>query len=152
MNKALNNFWLNVALYILLVANIALVVLTPAVTTGSRPGFGWHLHAVLGILMTVGCLMHIGMHWQWFQAVLTGKAKGRIKLVMISMVTVMMVLASLSGHEVMTATSAGGSHRFTGSLALIGLFIHSVKRIRWMALTARRFVSGGQEGTVIQSA
>jgi len=144
MNKSLRNFWLDICLYLLLGANIALVSLTPPATAGVHPGFDWHLHAMLGVCLTVGCLVHMVWHWRWFVAVLTGKAKGRIKLGMIVMVTVMMILASFTGHEAMTSASASGFHSFTGSMALIGLFIHSVKRIHWMALTAKRFITGPQ--------
>jgi hypothetical protein len=152
MNKTLRNFWLDIALYLLLGANIALVNLTPQTIVGAHPGPGWHVHAILGIGMTVGCLVHIVWHWQWIKAVLTGKAKGKIKLGMISMVTIMMVLAGLSGHEVMTSTAPGGFHSFTGSMALIGLFIHGVKHIRWMAMTSKRLITHGDQKNVIQLA
>jgi hypothetical protein len=152
MNKTLRNFWLNIILYLLVGANIALVTLSPEVLEGSHPGTGWHLHALLGILMTVGCLVHIVWHWRWFQAVLTGKARGRVRLVMISMITVMLLLAGLSGHEAMTSASASGFHSFTGSMGLIGLFIHGVKRIRWMAMTAKRLITDSGTKNVIQSA
>jgi hypothetical protein len=151
MSKALRNFLLNIILYLLVGANIALVTLSPELTEGAHPGPGWHLHAILGILMTVGCLVHIVWHWRWFQAVLTGKARGKVRLVMISMITVMLLLASFSGHEAMTSVSSSGFHSFTGSLALIGLSIHGVKRIRWMALTARRLAAGNGTKNAIQS-
>ena len=152
MNKTLRNFWLDVALYLLLVVNIALVNLTPPRIAGMHPGLGWHIHAVLGIATTAGCLVHIAWHWQWFRAVLTGKAKGRIKLGMISMVTVMMILAVLSGHEAMTSPATNSFHSFAGSMALIGLFIHSVKHIRWVALTSNRLITQDRQKNVIRSA
>lgn len=152
MNKMLRNFWLDLALYLLLGVNIALVNLTPQPTTNLHPGLGWHVHAVLGIAMTVGCLVHVLWHRGWFYAVLTGKAKGKIKLGMIIMVTVMMVLASLSGHRAMISHVTSSVHSFTGSMALIGLFIHGVKRIRWMALTSNRLSSHDRQKRVIQSA
>lgn len=152
MNKALRNFLLNIILYLLVVANIALVTLSPETTEGSHPGPGWHLHAILGILMTVGCLLHTVWHWRWFQAVLMGKAKGKVRLVMISMITAMLLLAGLSGHGAMTSTSGSAVHSFTGSLALIGLFVHGIKRIRWMAMTAKRLATGNGTKNVIQSA
>ncbi|MGZ9221992.1 MAG: hypothetical protein ACXW4Q_07770 [Anaerolineales bacterium] len=151
MNKTLRNFWLDIILYLLLGVNIALVNLTPPAAEGVHPALGWHIHAMLGILLTLGCLIHIAWHWQWFQAVLTGKAKGKIKLGMITMVTVMMLLASLSGHDAMTSTAASSFHSFTGSLALVGLFIHGVKHIRWMALTSKRLIAHGGQKNVIQS-
>lgn len=146
MNKTLRNFWLNIALYLLLGVNIALVNLTPQASAAAHPGIGWHIHALLGLLLTVGSLIHIIWHWPWIHAVLTGKAKGRIKLGMTTIVAVMMLLASLSGHEAMI--SASGFHSFTGSMALIGLFIHGVKHIRWMAMVAKRFITGGQKSAV----
>jgi hypothetical protein len=152
MNNILRNFGLDVALYLLLGVNIALVNLSAQTTPGLQPGLGWHIHALLGILMTLGCLTHIVWHRRWFHAVLTGKARGKIKLGMISMVTVMMLLASFSGHEAMTSTSAVGFHSFTGSMALIGLFIHGVKHIRWMVMTSKRLITHGRHKNVVQSA
>ena len=152
MNKTLRNFWLDVILYVLLGANIALVNLTPQNIPGIHPGFSWHIHALLGILMAVGCLVHIVWHWQWCRAVLTGKAKGKIKLGMISMVTILMVLASLSGPDLLTFASPSNFHSFTGSMALIGLFIHGVKHVRWMAMMSRRLISHSEQKNVIQSA
>lgn len=152
MNKILRNFWLDVALYLLLGLNIALVSLTPQTSAGMHPGFGWHIHAVLGTAMTVACLVHIVWHWRWIYAVLAGKAKGRFKLGMIGAVTVMMVLASFSGHEAMTSVTASNFHSFTGSVALIGLFIHSVKHMRWMAMTSKKLITQRGQNHVIQSA
>ena len=151
MNKTLRNFWLNIALYLLLGANIALVNLTPQTNMGAHPGIGWHIHALIGILLTVSCLVHIVWHWPWIHAVLTGKAKGRIKLGMTTMVTAMMMLAALSGHEAMTSTAVSGFHSLTGSMALIGLFIHGVKHIRWMAMVSKRLIINGPKN-VVQSA
>ena len=148
MNKTLRNFWLDITLYLLLGINIALVSLTPQASAGAHPGIGWHIHALLSILLTVACLLHIIWHGPWIYAVLTGKAKGRIKLGMITMVTGMMLLASMSGHEAMTSSAASNVHSFTGSMALIGLFIHGVKHIRWMAMVSKRLVTGIQKNVV----
>jgi hypothetical protein len=148
MNRTLRNFLLDIALYLLLGVNIALVNLTPRATAETHPGVGWHIHALLGILLTVGCLVHVVWHWRWFQAVLTGKAKGKIKLGMITMVTVVMSLACLSGHEAMTSLAGSSFHSFTGSMALIGLLIHGVKHIRWMAMASKRLITSGQKNAV----
>jgi hypothetical protein len=152
MNKTLRNFWLDIVLYLLLGINIALVNITPQSTMGLHPRLGWHIHAVLDIAMAIGCLVHVTWHWQWFRAVLTGKAKGKIKLGMISMVTVMMVLAGLSGHEAMTSGATNSFHSLTGSMALIGLFIHGVKRVRWMVMPSKRLITLDQHKNVLRSA
>jgi hypothetical protein len=37
-------------------------------------------------------------------------------------------------------------------MALIGLFIHGVKHIRWMAMTSKRLITHGDQKNVIQLA
>ena len=138
--KTLRNFWLDMALFLLLGLDIAAINITRLETAGEQHGFGLHAHVIISILLTLGCLMHIVMHWQWFRAVLTGKAKGKIKLSMNSMVTIMLLLAGLSGHEALTSIAASNFHSFTGSMALIGLSIHGIKHIRWIYLTAKRLI------------
>lgn len=143
MKRTLRNFWLDIFLFLLLGINIALVSLTQRGSAGTYPGLGWHIHAFLGTLLTLGCLVHIALHWRCFQSILTGKAKGKMKLAMQSMITVMLLLASLSGHATLTSNAAGNFHSFTGSMTLIGLSIHGIRNTRWMVLTARR-LTGGQ--------
>jgi hypothetical protein len=140
---------LDVALFLLLGLDIATISVTRPETTGVHTGL--HVHVIIGILLTIGCLVHIGLHWQWFQAVLTGKAKGKIKLVMNSMVTIMILLAGLSGHEALTSTAASNFHSFTGSMALIGLSIHSIKHMRWMASVTKRLITGNRQENIVQS-
>jgi len=142
MNKTLRNFWLDVALCLLLGLDVAAISVTRPEIAGGHTGL--HAHVIISIFLTLGCLVHTGLHWQWFRAVLTGKAKGKIKLVMISMVAVMMLLAGLSGHAALTSAAASNFHSFTGSMALIGLFIHGVKHTRWMASMAKRLITLGQ--------
>lgn len=142
MNKTLRNFWLDVALFLLLGLDIVAINLTRLEAANEHHGL--HAHVIISILLTLGCLMHIGMHWQWFRAVLTGKAKGKIKLSMNSMVVIMMLLASLSGHAATTSSAAAGFHSLTGSMALIGLFIHGVKHTRWMAMIVKGLITNRQ--------
>ena len=152
MNRILRNFWLDVALFLLLGMDIALVAFTRRAPADIHPGFGWHVHVVISILLTLVCLLHIVLHWQWFQAVLSGKAKGRMKLIMNSLVVSAMLLAGLSGHEMLASNAAGRLHSLTGYLALIGMSVHAIKHTRWMAvMTKRLIVDDGQE-KVIQSA
>jgi len=141
MNKTLRNFWLDAALFLLLGLDIAALRITRLEAAGEHLGFGLHAHVIISILLTLGCLVHIGYHWQWFKAVLAGKAKGKIKLIMISTVTIMMLLAGLSGHAALTSTAASNFHSFIGSMTLIGLFIHGVKHMHWMISVARRLLS-----------
>ncbi|MEW6402419.1 MAG: hypothetical protein AB1649_11515 [Chloroflexota bacterium] len=148
MNKrTLRNFWLAIALFLLLGSNIVVINTTRPWTTDSHTGL--HVHVILSILLALGCLIHIGLHWQWYPAVLSGKAQGRVKLVMTGMVAVMMLLAGLSGHEALTF--AGRFHSFTGSMALIGLSIHGIKHIRWMAVTAKRLIANSVQGNAVES-
>ncbi len=141
MNKTLRNFWIDIILFVLLGMDIALVTLSRRSPLGVQPGFGWHAHTILSILLTFGCLVHIALHWRWFQAVLTGKAKGRMKLIMNSLVVLAMLVANISGHAVLASGAASRLHSLTGTFALMGWFVHGVKHARWMAMTARRFTS-----------
>lgn len=144
MNGTFRNFWLDIFLFLLLGADIALVGLPHRTSAaGIQPGSDWHLHAVISILLTLGCLLHILLHWRWFLAVLTGKAKGRMKLIMNSMVAIMLLLAGLSGPTAHLSAAAGNFHDVTGILALLGMSVHGIKHIGWMILTARR-LTGGQ--------
>jgi len=145
MNKVFRNFWLDVALFALLGVNLAAFGGVRSGSSAADLNLTGHLHIFTGILLLIGCLVHIGLHWRWFQAVLTGKAKGRIKLFMNSMVVVFLLLAGLSGHAAASSMRASRFHSLTGSLALLGLFIHSVKHSRWMANVVKRLIAGRQE-------
>ena len=141
MNKTLRNFWIDIILFVLLGLDIASVCLTPRTPAGIHPGFGWHVHVIISILLTVTCLVHVALHWRWILGVLSGKAKGRVKLIMNSLVVIAMVLADLSGHAALASDAASRLHSLMGSFALIGLFVHTVKHTRWMVLTAKRLVN-----------
>ena len=148
MKKTLRNFWLDAFLILLLGLNITAVIIMRPQAEGVHPDLAWHVHVVIGVLMAIGCLIHIVLHWQWLQAVLTGKAKGRVKLFMNSMVSVMLLLSVASGHEAF----ASGFHGFVGSMALIGLFIHSIKHMRWMVSMAKKLRTSNQHELATQSA
>ena len=151
MNKTLRNFWIDILLFLLLSIDIALVSLTPQTPPGAHPGFGWHLHILISLLLTLVCLVHTLLHWRWFLAVLSGKAKGRIKLIMYSMVVIAMLIANLSGHAVLEAGTAGRLHSFTGILALLGLVVHAVRHLPWMAVIAKRLSVAGDQKKAVQS-
>lgn len=138
MKNTLRNFWIDILLFLLLGMDIALVSLARRTPGGAHLGAAWHIHVLVSILMSFVCLVHIILHWRWFQAVLTGKAKGRVKLIMNSLVILAMMIANLSGHALLESGAAGTLHRLTGYFALLGLFVHAVKHTRWMAMTARR--------------
>ncbi len=138
MNKVLRNFWIDILLFVLLSLDIASIGLARRAPTGIHFGFGWHIHALISILLTLCCFVHTLLHWQWFAAVLTGKAKGRVKLIMSSLIVVAMLIANLSGHAILATDTASRLHSLTGIFALIGLFVHAIKHTRWMVMTARR--------------
>jgi hypothetical protein len=148
MNKVLRNFWLDVFLLVLLGVNLATFGGVRSGSSAADLNLAGHLHIFTGILLLIGCLVHIGLHWRWFQAVLTGKAKGRIKLFMNCLVMVFLLLAGMSGPTADASTTASRLHSLTGSLALLGLFIHSVKHTRWMASVVKILIAGRQENAL----
>jgi len=152
MNKTLRNFWLDLSLFLLLGTDIALISLSRRAPAGIHPGFGWHVHVLISILLTLACLIHIILHWRWFQAVLTGKARGKTKLIMISIVTIVMLLADLSGHGAVVSSGASGLHSLTGYTALVGLSVHAIRRAHWMAMVAKRLLMGGPQKEVVRPA
>jgi hypothetical protein len=143
MNKTIRNYLLDIALFLLLGIDIAALMgmraRSSSVTTT--------VHIIASILLAVGCLIHIVWHWMWFRAALAGKARGKIKFGMLSMVTVMVLLAGISGFAAQaSAASSGGLHNAVGPVALLGLLIHSIKRLPWMFSTTRRLITGnGQQ-------
>ena len=141
MNKVLRNYWLDIALFVLLGVNAASLGGAQSGTLPGQPNVAWHAHVISGILLALACVVHIGLHGQWFQAVFTGKAGGRIKLGMNSMVMSMTVLAGVSGHAAITSASASRFHELTGAIALLGLFIHAVKHLRWLAAATRKLIA-----------
>lgn len=81
MSKTIRNYCLDVALFLLLGINIASLVLTHNdPSAGISPA-----HIASGALLVLLSLVHICMHWRWFRAVLSGKAKGKIKVMMDSL-------------------------------------------------------------------
>ena len=138
MSKTIRNYCLDVALFLLLGVNVASLVLTHNdPSAGISPA-----HIASGALLVLLSLVHICMHWRWFRAVLSGKAKGKIKVMMDSLVTILLLLAGLSGPLAAHSTAASQLHNLSGSLALLGLLIHSVKHLSWMAAMTRKLFAG----------
>ncbi len=148
MNKTFRNFWIDIFLFLLLGLDIASITLARQTPVGIHPGFGWHAHAFISILLTSICLIHVVLHWRWFLAVLSGQAKGRMKLIMNSLVVVTMLVANVSGHAMLETNAASQLHSLTGTFALIGLFVHAIKHARWMRVMAKRFVGGTRENAI----
>ncbi len=144
MNKVMRDFMIDIGLFLLLVVELAAVLSMPRGVSGHQASVSWHVHALLGIVLTGGCTLHAVLHWRWMAAVLAGKIKRPVKLIMDSMVSVMLVLAAISGHAAMTSAAAAGQHRVYGSIALLGLVVHGVKHMRWMASVARRLLAEPQ--------
>jgi hypothetical protein len=70
----------------------------------------------------------------------------KVKLGMNSMVTIMLVLAGISGLAAQASGALGRFHGAVGSIALLGLFIHSVKHLSWMFSTSKKLFTGsGQQ-------
>jgi hypothetical protein len=138
MNRISRNYLLDMALFLLLGINVISLTGTRAESSpGTSPA-----HIISSVLLTLGCLAHIIWHWEWFRAVLTGRIRGKIKLGMNSMVTVMILLAGISGFAAQTSSAMDRFHDAVGSVALLGLIIHSVKHLYWMIATTKRLVNG----------
>jgi len=144
MNKMTRNFFLDIGLFMLLVVNLSTL-------GGNRSGSAFgaelesHLHIISGTLLMLASLVHIALHFPWFRAVVSGKAKGRIKLFMYSMVSIFALLAFISGFSVDTSTAAGRFHEMTGSLFMVGLTIHSIKHARWMVFAGKKIITGRRD-------
>jgi hypothetical protein len=145
MKKAIRNFWLDLGLFALLVLNVATLAGPRPDRAATAIGFGNQVHIVTGVILALACLAHIVLHWGWFRAVLSGKAPGKVKLFMNGMVSLFLLLAAVSGPAALDSLRADRFHSLFGSLALIGLFIHSVKHLRWMAAMGKKLVNGGGE-------
>lgn len=140
MHKTFLNFCLDIFLFLLLGADITLFGL-PSL----HPDSNWHPHAIINFLLTLGCLLHIALHWRWFLATLTGKAKCGMKLIMNSMVAIMLLLAGLTGPAAHFSAAASNFHDFTGIVAMLGMSVHGLKHTGWMAAIARRLMSDQRE-------
>ena len=144
MNKMTPNFFLDTGLMMLLVVNLSTLG-----GGGSGLTFGAELrsqlHVISGTGLILASLVHITLHIPWFRAVVSGKAKGRIKLFMYSMVFIFALLAFLSGHSADTSNAARRFHEMTGSLFIMGLIIHSIKHTRWMVFAGKKIIAGRQE-------
>jgi hypothetical protein len=148
MNKTIRNYLLDFALFLLLAIDFAsLAGMRAETSSGAATG-----HIVSSILLTLGCLIHIIWHWSWIQAVLAGRVKGKIKLSMNSMVTAMILLAGFSGFGALATNSMDRFHGAVGSIALLGLFIHSVKHLPWMFAITKKFIIGNSRQKVSSSA
>jgi hypothetical protein len=144
MNRMKRNFFMDISLVTLLVVNL---ITLGGGESGSSPGaeLRSHLHAISGIGLMLVSLVHIILHIPWFRAVMGGKVKGRIKLLMYGMVSTFILLAFLSGPAADASATAGRFHEFTGSLALVGMAVHSVKHARWMGSAGKKIITGGQD-------
>ncbi len=142
------NFWIDISLVILLVVNVVTVAGGEAGTNFSAP-LRSHLHAISGTgLMLIG-LFHIILHIPWFRAVVNGKVKGRIKLFMYGMVSTFIMLGFISGIITNASVGIERFHETIGSLALVGLAIHSIKHVRWMILSGKKIFAARPEETSV---
>jgi hypothetical protein len=141
----LRNYWLDLALFALLLVEIA--TLRDMRFGPSQAGLSvvGHVHAIAGMLLALGGLAHIVLHRQWFWAVVTGKVKGKVKLVMNSLVLLSMLLAGLSGHVADVSQTAARLHMAAGTIALLELVVHTVKHARWMASVSKKLVASRQD-------
>ena len=139
-------FRTNLLLFVLLAMTAAFIIAGTWEDQGIHPGPWTHMHAAAGFFMTAGSLVHIWQHRSWIRGVLGGRVKGRaaIRLAMNGAVTVLMVLACLSGDGAMESRGIDWFHAVVGSLALLGLMVHSVRHARWMVV--RRAGTVGAEG------
>jgi hypothetical protein len=69
-----------------------------------------------------------------------------------SLVVVTMILANLSGHALLEAGAASRLHSLTGTFALIGMVVHAIKHMGWMATMTKKLIANGNQKKVIQSA
>jgi hypothetical protein len=93
MHKLIRNYLMDMALFLLLGINIVSLVGTREAPSSGAP----IAHTVSSGLLAAACLVHILWHWEWFRAVLKGRIKCKIKLGMNGMVSVMVLLALISG-------------------------------------------------------
>lgn len=141
MTKWIRNFLMDAALFLLLGANLmALRGRQAGLPEGTSTG-----HIIASLALAAACLVHIVWHWGWFQAVLAGKARGKIKLGMYTMVAGMACLAVASGVFALGAGGTGGFHNAVGFVAMLGMVIHSVKHLPWVVAATRR-LAGGEAG------
>jgi hypothetical protein len=143
MNKTLCNYRLDMALFVLLVVNAAALGATRRTASAADLSLGGHVHAISGALLALACLVHIRLHWDWLRAVLAGRVRGRIKLFMNGMVTLALLLAGLSGQAALHSAAGDRFHALAGAIALLGLTVHAVKHLRWMASAAKNLVMAG---------
>jgi hypothetical protein len=141
MNKTIRNYLLDMALFLLL----SIDIVSLARMHGDPSSGASAAHIVSSVLLVLGCLVHITWHWRYILAVLSGKVKGKIKLGMNSMVTVMMVLAGFSGFAAQATGTMDNFHGAVGSIALMGLFIHSVKHLHWMFSASKKFTASNEQ-------
>jgi hypothetical protein len=148
MNKVMRNYWLDVALFILLAINIATLGQVRGVASAADLSLGGHIHAVSGIAMGIAGLMHITMHWSWIRAVLSGKAKGKMKLFMDVMVTLALILAAVSGQAALHSFVADRFHTITGAIALVGLSLHAIKHMPWIRVMTKKLFFGREKASL----
>jgi len=138
------NFILDTGLIILLVVNLSTLG-----GGGSGSSFGaelrGHLHMISGVGLMLACLVHILLHIPWFRAVISGKAKGRIKLFMYSMVSSFFLLAFITGVSADTSTAAMRFHATTGLLVVFGLIHHILKHTRWIVFAGKKIIAGRRD-------
>jgi hypothetical protein len=144
MQKMTRNFSLDISLIMLLVVNLFTL-------GGGRSGSSFdaelmsHMHVISGTALILVSLVHITLHAPWFRAVVSGKAKGRIKLFMYSMVFIFALLAFLSGHSADSSSVARQFHEITGSLFILGLTVHIIRHARWMVFVGKKIFAGRQD-------
>ena len=144
MNRMRRNFFMDIGLVMLLLVNL---ITLGGGESGSSPGVELrsHLHAISGIGLMLAALAHIILHIPWFRAVMSGKVKGRVKLMMYGMVSTFILLAFISGPAADASVRAARFHSLAGSLALVGMVVHIVKHSRWMVSAGKKIITGGQD-------
>jgi hypothetical protein len=142
MKTMTRNFWIDLVLLLLFCLTTVFLFGGGPKTTTEYRNVVRHVHAFFGIMLILVSFVHIWCHRRWIGAAATGKLHGkRVKVFMYCLAAVLMVLAFFTGHVAMGFENGTGSHRVVGYAVLIGLSVHVLKHLRWMAMTARRLVT-----------
>jgi hypothetical protein len=128
MKRASGYFALNALLYFLLAFHLASFF---GRLDGNDQLF-LTLHLPAGGLLALAGLAHAGLHQAFFRGGHVRDIRSAIKQVMIGLTGVATLAAVFSGIARTVLSTAGQFHAVSGTIALAGLFVHSVKNLRWM--------------------
>lgn len=95
-------------------------------------------HILSGVLLLLGCGLHIWWNYKWFEAVFRGKVTSWITVIINSLAGVAVLIAAVTGFVSLGSGAGSHLHNIVGIIALVLMLGHAISHIPWMVSAVRK--------------